>query len=104
MLSEALRLLRVYHDMKQKDLAEKLGLSSSHVSEIESGNKTPSLEVVQKYAALFKIPVSSIMFFSEQIEGVSKKSAIETRAKNAIASKIISLLKAIELRTETSDV
>lgn len=103
MLSEALRLLRVYHDMKQKDLAKKLGLSSSHVSEIESGNKTPSLEVVQKYAALFKIPVSSIMFFSEQIEGVSTKSAIETRAKNAIASKIISLLKAIELRTETSD-
>lgn len=103
MLSEALRLLRVYHDMKQKDLAEKLGLSSSHVSEIENGNKTPSLEVVQKYAALFKIPVSSIMFFSEQIEGSSRKSAIESRAKNAIASKIISLLKAIELRTETSD-
>lgn len=104
MLSEALRLLRVYHDMKQKDLAEKLGLSSSHVSEIENGNKTPSLEVVQKYATLFKIPASSIMFFSEQIEGSSRNSAIESRAKNAIASKIISLLKAIELRTETSDV
>lgn len=103
MLSEALRLLRVYHDMKQKDLAEKLGLSSSHVSEIENGNKTPSLEVVQRYATLFKIPVSSIMFFSEQIEGASRKSAIESRAKNAIASKIISLLKAIELRTEASD-
>lgn len=103
MLSEALRLLRVYHDMKQKDLAEKLGLSSSHVSEIESGNKTPSFEVIQKYASLFKIPVSSIMFFSEQIEGTSGKTAIESRAKNAIASKIISLLKTVELRTEESN-
>ncbi len=103
MLSEALRLLRVYHDMKQKDLAEKLGLSNSHVSEIESGNKTPSLEVVEKYAAQFKIPVSSIMFFSEQIEGSSGKITIENKAKNAIASKIINLLKAVELRTEPSD-
>lgn len=103
MLSEALRLLRVYHDLKQKDLANKLGLSNSHISEIESGNKTPSIEVIEKYAEFFKIPVSSIMFFSEQISGTSSKSAVEKKAKNAIASKIIGFLQAIEARTESSN-
>lgn len=100
MLSEALRLLRVYHDMKQKDLARKLGLSNSHISEIEGGNKTPSLEVIEKYAVFFKIPVSSIMFFSEQISEPSGNLTIEKKAQNAISSKVLRFLKAIESRTE----
>ncbi len=103
MLSEALRLLRVYHDLKQKDLATKLGLSNSHISEIEKGLKTPSLDVIEKYASLFKIPVSSIMFFSEQISVSGEPLSIDKRAKNAIATKIISLLKTVEMRTETHD-
>ncbi len=103
MLSEALRLLRVYHDLKQKELAERLGLSNSHVSEIESGQKTPSMEVIAKYAEAFNIPVSSIMFFAEQIDVSNGSDAVEKRAKNAIASKIIGFLKAIEMRTEANN-
>lgn len=35
MLSEALRLIRVFHDMKQTELAQRLGISKSYLSEIE---------------------------------------------------------------------
>ncbi|MCF6195912.1 MAG: helix-turn-helix domain-containing protein [Emcibacter sp.] len=104
MLSKALRLLRVYHDLKQKDLAEMLGLSKSHISEIEGGHKTPSLEVIEKYAKLFKVPVSSIIFFAEQVKNSDDTITVEKRAKTAIASKIISFLKAVEVRTEAKDV
>jgi len=103
MLSEALRLLRVFHDLKQKELADKLEMSKSYISEIESGNRTPSLDVVERYSALFKIPVSSILFFSEQIETIQQKGAIP-KVRQAIASKIINFLQLVEDRTEVDGV
>lgn len=95
MLSEALRLIRVFHDMKQVELAKELGVSKSYVSEIENGNRTPSLDVVNKYSELFGIPVSSIMFFSENLDGPEKAN----KAKNYISSKVIDFLKFIEKRS-----
>jgi transcriptional regulator with XRE-family HTH domain len=104
MLSEALRLLRVFHDMKQKELADNIGLSKSYISEIENGNRTPSFEVIEKYAAHFKIPVSSIVFFSEQIEGARSKKSAVSNTKRAIASKVINFLQLLEDRTEADGV
>lgn len=103
MLPEALRLLRVFHDMKQGELAEKLGLSKSYISEIENGNRTPSLDVIEKYAEYFRIPASSILFFAEQLEDAHLKKSTPQRARRAIASKIINFLRLIEERTEVGD-
>src|SRR3546814_7476352 len=68
MLGEALRLIRVYHDLKQKQAAERLEVSTSYLSEIERGLKTPTLDIIQRYATVFDMPVSSIMFFSENLD------------------------------------
>jgi transcriptional regulator with XRE-family HTH domain len=103
MLSEALRLLRVFHDMKQGDLAERLELSKSYISEIENGNRTPSLEVIEKYADIFSVPVSSIMFFSEQLGARDGDKLRAVGARKAIASKILNFLKVIEDRTATHE-
>lgn len=97
MLSEALRLIRVFHDLKQGDLAERLGLSKSFVSELESGRKTPSVEVIDKYSREFGIPASSILFFSEQLDAKASSSA--SNAKSAIASKVLNFLQLIERKT-----
>ena len=96
MLSEALRLIRVFHDMKQRELAERLGISKSYLSEIESGKKTPSLELVNRYAEEFDLPASSILFFSESLADEDGKSS---RVRNLIADKILSFLKIVESRT-----
>jgi transcriptional regulator with XRE-family HTH domain len=98
MLSEALRLIRVFHDLKQKDLADRLGMSKSHLSEVERGKKSPSLEVIQKYSAEFQLPVSSILFFSEQLDNPHRKSPEADRVRGIIAGKIISFLQFIEAR------
>lgn len=95
MLAEALRLIRVYHDIKQQDLADRLGLSKSYVSEIESGKKTPSLEVIDKYSRTFGIPASSILFFAENIEEPNKAS----HARSLIADKVLKFLQFIEVKT-----
>ncbi len=99
MLSETLRLLRVFHDIKQNELAEKIEISKSYISELENGNRTPSLEVIQKYSDFFKIPISSIMFFSENLEDAKNKKSMGVRAKSAIATKVIKFLQLVEERT-----
>ena len=95
MLSEALRLVRVYHDLKQHELAERLEISKSYLSEIESGKKTPTIELIEKYSKEFGIPASSILFFSENLEEPSKAAKV----KGAIAGKVLQFLQFVEART-----
>lgn len=98
MLNEALRLIRVYHDLRQAEMAEKLGISKSYLSEIEKGHKKPSLDLVDKYSAVFDVPSSSILFFSENMG----KSKSYEKARGFVASKIISLMKFLEERSGTA--
>ncbi|MHB8285982.1 MAG: helix-turn-helix domain-containing protein, partial [Caulobacteraceae bacterium] len=72
MIGEALRLIRVFHGLKQNQIAERVGLSTSYVSEIERGQRTPTLETVERYARVFEMPASSIMFFAESINSPQK--------------------------------
>lgn len=95
MLAEALRLIRVFHDMKQQEMADRLALSKSYVSELENGKKVPSMEVIQRYSDAFGIPVSSILLFSEGLENSSNAN----RTKSAIAERAILFLKLIEAKT-----
>jgi transcriptional regulator with XRE-family HTH domain len=92
MLNEALRLVRVYHDMSQTQLCGSLGISNSHLSEVESGRKQPSLELLGKYSRQFDIPVSSLLFFSENLENTNFTSKVRV----GTARKIVSLLKWVE--------
>ncbi len=88
-LNKVLRLIRIFHDLKQKKLAEKLGISKSLLSEIESGKKTPTLSVLNRYAEVFQVPVSSIIFFSENINSDVDVENLQT----FISPKIITLMK-----------
>ena len=72
-LSRALRLIREYHRLKQHDLAKKTGISPSYISEIETGTKSPTVDVLRRYSEAFDIPVSSIVLFSE-LQGKSPDS------------------------------
>jgi transcriptional regulator with XRE-family HTH domain len=86
MLHRALKLLRTSHDFKQKELAKKLGISASHLSEIESGKKTPSLVLLERYGEVFEVPVSSILFLAENIERQPQDS------QDLVSSKVLALL------------
>lgn len=94
MLNELLRLMRVFHDLTQKELAEKLGISKSHLSEIESGKKTPTLALLESYSQVFKIPVWVILFFSEANNDVDTE-----KLRGIIASNTLSLMQLIAERS-----
>lgn len=87
MQHEALRLVRVFHDMNQTTLAERLQISKSYLSEIESGKKQVTLDLLQKYAEIFGMPLSSLLFFAEQVE-----SGVRERLRSSIAGKVIKML------------
>lgn len=94
MLYQALKLLRKYHGMTQKDLANRLGISNSYLSEIETGVKKDSItiELLEKYADAFGIPVSSLLLFSEQIDPKRRTDRLRVQA----ASKILKVLSWID--------
>ena len=99
MINEALRLIRVFHDLKQFEMAEKIGISKSYISEIEKGTRTPSLEIIERYAATFHIPVSSIMFFAEELPNA--KAGEQVRSK--IAKKVIDILSFVEAKSDAEN-
>lgn len=91
MINEVLRLLRIFHGYKSIELAKKIGISQSYLSEIENGKKDPSLEILKKYSETFKIKVSTLLLFSEELEKDEEKSI-----KKDIGKKMIKLLQFLE--------
>lgn len=90
MVNEVLRLLRVYNDIKSSELAEKLNLSSSYISELESGKKKISMDIINKYSNYFEIPSSSILLMSESLD--TQKQDL----KHKISRALISMLQNLE--------
>ncbi|TAH37811.1 MAG: XRE family transcriptional regulator [Alphaproteobacteria bacterium] len=92
MIGRALKIIRKFNHVKQKEFAASTGLSPSYVSEIENEIKEPTIEVIQKYSERFDIPMSSILFFSEQLK--NKKFSEKVRLKSA--DKILKMLEWID--------
>jgi transcriptional regulator with XRE-family HTH domain len=87
--------MRNYHHLTQTELAKRLEISNSYLCEIEAGDKTPGLEILNKYSAIFKIPTSSILLFAEALNDESLKAK---KLRFAAAEKVIRLLEWIDER------
>jgi len=84
MLNEALKQIRVFHQMKQIDLAKDLSISRSYLSEIESGNKSISIDILEKYSEIFSVPVSSLLLFSENMNAAKTSDKLRLKCANKI--------------------
>jgi transcriptional regulator with XRE-family HTH domain len=67
-----------------------LGISNSYLSEIESGNKSPGLDLLDRYSEVFKMPKSSILIFSESLSEESRRGR---KLRIGAAEKILRLLE-----------
>lgn len=99
MLNEALRLVRVFHDINQTHLAEQLGISKSYLSQIESGNKKVSIDLIGKYSEIFNVPPSSLMLFSEKLESKDYSE----KARVFMAGKLVKMMSWIAEKEEGSN-
>lgn len=76
MTGEPLKLLRIMNEIKSKDLAEQMGISASYLSLIENNKKKPTLDIVEKYAEVFNLKPSAIVFLMEDFDDSSTADRI----------------------------
>lgn len=61
-----IKLFRINANLKQKELAEKVGIRVSYLSSIENEKKEPSLSLLKKISEKLNVPMG--MFFWENME------------------------------------
>ena len=71
-LGETLKLLRIFYGYKSVELARKLEISQSFLSEIENNKKNATIQLLEKYSKLFKIKISTIILLSESLQDDKK--------------------------------
>lgn len=93
-LGRALKLVRSYHDLSQIELAQKLDISRSYLSEIEAGKKTPSMDLLAQYSLQFAVPLSTLLLVSEGFED----ETLTARLKKSATDKAIRFLEWVDAR------
>lgn len=66
------RLLRIARDLKVKDVAEHLKVSTSYISAIEAGKREPSTKLIADYAEVLGVDANTLLFFRESKNHPSK--------------------------------
>ena len=61
LFGRAVRKRRRELDLSQEDLAERAGLHRNYISDIERGDRNPSLENIQKLAKALDTKVSALL-------------------------------------------
>lgn len=68
MIGETIKLLRNTYGINSQDLALKIEISQSYMSEIENNKKIPKLEIIKKISEIFKIKTSSLIYIDEKVK------------------------------------
>lgn len=65
-LGKTIKLLRIGAGLKQKELAQELGVTANYLSLIETNKREPSITLVKDLASVLNVPVSVIFFDIEE--------------------------------------
>lgn len=92
MMNDALRLLRLYSRYSQAEMAKRLGVAQSLVSDVENGRKNVTMDLLAAYSQATGIRMSQLLFFAEEMEG----EPIARRGQLIIADKVLKLLESLK--------
>lgn len=91
MIGDILKRTRIIYGYKASEMSLELGISASYLSEIENNKKQPSLELLQKYANIYGVRLSSLILLSENMEEAEKAGKGTIFIKNMMAHLIQSM-------------
>lgn len=74
MLGKGIKMVRERQGYNQKDLAHLVGTDQSYLSQIESGNKTPSMEMLYKICDALETPSELVFWFGVTSNDVPKEN------------------------------
>jgi transcriptional regulator with XRE-family HTH domain len=64
-LGNAIKLVRTASGIKQRVLAEKLGITSNYLSLVENGKREPSISFLNRLAKALSVPVGIFFLWQE---------------------------------------
>lgn len=91
MIGDVLKRTRIIYGYKANEMSSELGISASYLSEIENNKKQPSLELLQKYADIYGIRLSSLILLSENMDEAEKSGKGTTFIRNMMIRLIQSM-------------
>ena len=97
MLGETLKTLRIFYGYRSVEMANKLEISQSFLSEVENNKKNPTIDLLNKYSKVLKIKVSTIILLSESMKDEKKD------LKHNIAGLGMRILKVLKENGELED-
>lgn len=89
MIGDVLKQTRKIYGYKASEMSSMLNISPSYLSEIENNKKSPSLSLLQKYADIYGIKLSSLILLSENMEEAKKRG----RASEFIRNMMLNLIE-----------
>ncbi len=88
-IATGLKQSRLLCGMRQGVFAKKAGISQTYVSQVESGKKTPSVDVISMYAKITKQPLAIILWKSLTVNDVQKGKKTEFEKIKPIVDELI---------------
>lgn len=93
-LHEKLKALRLRHYYTQQEIADKLGVTRSTVSNFEIGRRKPEIDVLEKLACIYNVDLnyfathtmqtSDFMLLIEKAEAIFNNPAISEHEKDKV--------------------
>ena len=71
-LGQSIRELRKHKGLKQCELSNRIDISQAYLSGIETGNRTPSMDVIEKISKSLNIPIPIMFWFGLSESDVSE--------------------------------
>ncbi|SRR5258706_5928145 len=87
--SRALRTCRAMRGWQQEKVAERSGLSTSYVSLIESGHRTPSARALRKLADGLRVPLTLLTLLASDLSALPIS---EGKSFRQLADSLLTLL------------
>ena len=65
--SSNIKFYRAQNNLSQQELAEKCDTATNYISEIETGRKFPSIEMIEKLSNVLNVPAWAFLYVNSQV-------------------------------------
>jgi len=87
---DRIRQLRIQNEYTQKELAEKLGIGTSLLDDLEAGKKECPVEVVVRYSDIFGVTIDMLVL------GKEHETSLSEADRSQLIDKITTVLAELE--------
>ena len=88
-IGAAIKQVRSKAGLKQKDLAERCGVTAAYLSQIERDVRTPSIELLEKIGSILGIPIPVVLFLGITEDDVASGKVSEFRILKPLVEKLM---------------